>query len=130
MGSPDYVYACTELLRQEVERFLDKPASDLFNVVKNKSHSSVEKNRRYKDLSVTGYNPDNVLLVDNLVMNFFVNKQSGIPIYGYSQTHILHRECNSGNFTYDLGLLRLKHYIDTFKPNKPLIEQNVFRLRD
>jgi len=97
MGSPDYVYTCTELLKQEVERYINKSVPDLFNVIKNKSHSSVSSSKmRYKDLAVTGYNPDNVLLVDNLVMNFFVNKQSGIPIFGYTQTNILHRECNNG----------------------------------
>ena len=73
MGTEDYVKACCFLLQQQVSEFLNNQSVELFKFIKTRKDSkfNTSLNTDYKDLSsFDGYDPEHVLLVDNLALNF------------------------------------------------------------
>jgi hypothetical protein len=120
MGTEDYVQACSFLLQQQAREFLQDQQIKLFTHIKSRKDSkyNTSLNSDYKDLSsFEGYAPDNVLLVDNLALNFSMHTRQGIPITAYSLDTIKRRECTAtGKFSCDIGLLRLHHYLRMLDP--------------
>ncbi len=96
MGTEDYVQACCFLLQQQVREYLQDQQIKLFRFIKSRKDSkyNTSLNSDYKDLSsFDGYAPENVLLVDNLALNFSMNTRQGIPVTAYSLDTIKRREC-------------------------------------